>query len=92
MTRLPPRLFVLVVLLASAGAAVACPNCKEAIPTTDVQQASSFGSGMNLSIYYMFAGFFLAIGICVRAMYKGAKSAPARIPVEPSAHQRFPRQ
>jgi hypothetical protein len=71
-----------ITVLCTGGLALACPNCKEAVPGTDAAMASSFGSGINASIYYMFAGFFIALGMIVRVLYKGAKSTPVRIPVE----------
>lgn len=81
MKRFEPLLTVLLTLaivLLIAGAASACPMCKDSIATTknDLQNTggSSVGGGFNNSIYVMLLGFFGAVGVVafnlVRAIRK----------------------
>jgi hypothetical protein len=76
-------------LLSTAALATACPNCKDAVPGTDAAMATSFGGGINASVYAMFAGLLVAFGLAARVMYKGARSVPVRIPVESQPPRRM---
>ena len=43
--------------LAPTAAALACPYCKESIPSSDAASAASVPNGFNLSVYFMLVGF-----------------------------------
>jgi hypothetical protein len=60
MTRHTPLLTILLTL-ALCGVAVACPLCKDAIPSNDAQAPGALPGGFNLSIYYMLGGLFAVI-------------------------------
>ena len=60
MSRFSPLLTVLV-MLALCGAAVACPMCKDSIPSSDAQAAGALPGGFNISIYVMLSGLFAVI-------------------------------
>jgi hypothetical protein len=65
--------FIIAVLIL-CGIASACPFCADTIANNDTQTASSLGGAMNISIYCMFIGFFVSLGIVVRAVMKGIRS------------------
>lgn len=60
MSRFTPLLTVLV-MLALCGVAVACPLCKDSIPSSDAQAAGALPGGFNISIYVMLTGLFAVI-------------------------------
>ena len=68
--------FALMTLL-PAGLTLACPMCKDSIPTTDAQTASSVPLGFNVSIYSMFMGLFLTLGFVSSVIVKGVRNADA---------------
>lgn len=61
----------LLILLGLCGIAGACPFCADTIRNTDAQTSGNLGSAMDLSIYFMFAGFFFALALVARAVVKG---------------------
>ena len=61
MKRLTATLGVLAILTLSS-ASLACPLCKEALPNSDAETASSVPAGFNLSIYAMLGGMFAVAG------------------------------
>jgi hypothetical protein len=66
MKRLLP-LFTLAIVLAVAGAAVACPNCKssealDATVSTGGGPSEGLPAGFNYSIYFMLGSLFVVIG------------------------------
>ena len=67
------RYLSMLVVMIVCSAASACPFCAETIRHTDAQTASSVGGAMNISIYCMFVGFFVALGIVVRTLIKGLR-------------------
>lgn len=71
--RIPMLKFLIPILLVCflAVSAHACPYCADTIHNTDTQAASSLGGAMNLSIYCMFMGLLVAMGIVVRVIVKG---------------------
>jgi hypothetical protein len=70
------RLFatILALTLLPAGLAEACPNCKDSIPNSNAQQASSLPGGFNHSIYFMLGGLLLVGGFVVRMLVKESRS------------------
>jgi hypothetical protein len=63
-----------VVLLAIAGAASACPMCKDSL--SDKRNnipGGSFGGGFNASIYCMLLGFFGAVSVVGFNLYRGIR-------------------
>ena len=65
--------------LLPAVLAHACPMCKESIPNSDAQQASSLPGGFNASVYYMLTGLFVTLGLCVGVITKGVYNTNARM-------------
>ncbi|HWB53117.1 MAG TPA: hypothetical protein VG722_02960 [Tepidisphaeraceae bacterium] len=64
----------IILVLALCGIASACPFCADTIHNNDIQTVGSLGGAMNISIYCMFIGFFVALGIVVRAVLKGIRN------------------
>ena len=80
MKRWKPVLTVLVVLavvFVVAGAAMACPMCKDSLATAknDMQSTggASVGGGFNKSIYTMLLGFFGAVGVVTVNLVRAIK-------------------
>ena len=77
MKRWAPLLSVLLTL-AIAGAAFACPNCKDSIAnTTDGGPSVGLPAGFNYSIYFMLAGLFCVLGFVGFTIVKGVRSSAA---------------
>ena len=66
-------------LLVPVVLAEACPMCKESIPNSDAQQASSLPGGFNASIYYMLVGLFAVMGLMGFVITKGIRNTNARM-------------
>jgi hypothetical protein len=64
--------FILSLILTSV--AIACPNCKEAVPTSDAQTAAGLPAGFNFSIYYMLVGMMSVLGLITWTIIKGVRS------------------
>jgi hypothetical protein len=71
MKRLCPA--ILAVLLTAAPAALACPMCKESVPSSDAQAAGGLPAGFNNSIYFMLAGLFCVIGFLAFTIVKNVR-------------------
>ena len=69
---------VALALLAGPTPAPACPTCKDSIPNSDAQQASSLPGGFNLSIYYMLASVGLVGGLLVRMIVRETRATDLR--------------
>ena len=80
MKRWTPLLSVLLTL-AIAGAAFACPNCKDSIANT-AEGGTSAGlpAGFNYSIYFMLAGLFCVLGFVGFTIMKGVRASDAARP------------
>ena len=92
------RAVVLALLLAMAGAAEACPGCKDSVSdaalSADGGPTPGLPSGFNYSIYVMLAGLFSVMGLVASIVVKGIRAAdrtappPGGFPVShhPQAH------
>ena len=77
MKRWTPLLSTLLTL-ALASAALACPNCKDSIPTAaDGSSTGGLPAGFNYSIYFMLLGLFAVIGFLGFTIVKGVRSSAA---------------
>ncbi|MGB7157998.1 MAG: hypothetical protein WBD40_08015 [Tepidisphaeraceae bacterium] len=75
MKRWTPLLSALLTV-AFATAAMACPNCKDSIPTAaDGSSTGGLPSGFNTSIYVMLLGLFAVIGMVAFTIVKGVRSS-----------------
>jgi hypothetical protein len=76
------RTLLLALLLALAPAAVAsaCPNCKASIPTGSTEKAASLPSGFNWSVYLMLGGVLGVGGSVVRMLVREARRSDASTP------------
>lgn len=76
MKRRPPlaHLIVPVLPLLLTATALACPFCKDSIPSSDAQAAGSVPGGFNNSIYLMLGGFFLVLGFVTMTLFKAART------------------
>jgi hypothetical protein len=76
MTIMRRRLLATVIALAllPAAAVSACPNCKDSIPNSDAQQASTLPAGFNRSIFFMLGGLFAVGGLVIRMIVKETRS------------------
>ena len=73
MRRLTPIL-VVVLTLAFTAAAMACPMCKDSVPSSDSQAPGGLPSGFNNSIYVMLISLFCVMGMIARVVFKGISS------------------
>ena len=75
----------IVVLLIAAPAALACPLCKDSVPTSDAQAAGGLPAGFNNSIYLMLGTFFCMVGFLtftiVRTVRQPNTSSKSAFPV-----------
>ena len=85
MSRWTPLLSVLFTL-ALAGAALACPNCKDSIATNaDGGSSGGLPAGFNYSIYVMLLGLFGVLGFVGFTIVKAVRATDAY-----SARRGFP--
>ena len=77
MKRLAPLLLAALFLAFSATAALACPMCKDSVPSSDAEAAGGVPAGFNNSIYFMLGGLLLVIGMVAFTVIKGMRTAPA---------------
>ena len=61
------------VLLALAGVATACPNCKDTIATTETAGTPGISDAFNTSIYFMLGGLVAVLGLVARVIIKGIR-------------------
>jgi hypothetical protein len=77
---------ILTVLLTAAPAAMACPLCKDSVPSSDAQAAGGLPSGFNNSIYLLLGSFFCVLGFLtfniVRTVRTPSTSAKSAFPIE----------
>lgn len=77
MKRWTPLLSVLLTL-ALAGAALACPNCKDSITSTaDGGSTGGLPAGFNYSIYFMLLGLFAVLGFVGFTIVKAVRTSDA---------------
>ena len=72
-TRLTALIVPVLPLLLSATA-LACPFCKDSIPSSDAQASGSVPGGFNNSIYLMLGGFFMVLGFVTMTLVKAART------------------
>lgn len=73
MKRFIPVLSV-VVLLVFAGVAMACPMCKDSIPSSDAANQGGVPGGFNQSVYLLLGTFLAMVGVVSGVIYKGVSS------------------
>ena len=78
MTRRSLAAAVLTLVLLTPALAPACPSCRDSIPNSDAQQASSLPGGFNLSIYYMLGSVGLVGGLVIRMIVREARATDSR--------------
>lgn len=66
-------LFAAAFLLMTCAFAAACPMCKDSIPNSDAQAATSLPGGFNYSVYTLLLGMFGALALVVRTLVKGIR-------------------
>ncbi len=76
MGRFTPILVVVLTLTLTA-AAMACPMCKDSVPSSDAQSAGALPGGFNNSIYIMLSGLFCVIGMVALTLVKATRSSGA---------------
>ena len=82
------RLFTpILALLLTAAPALACPMCKDSVPSSDAQNAGGLPSGFNNSIYLMLGALFCVMGLLAFTIVKNVRgsNATARRPAFPIA-------
>jgi hypothetical protein len=73
-------LLALLLALAPAGIASACPNCKASIPTGSSETSSNLPGGFNWSIYLMLGSLVGVGGAVVRMLVREVRQADAATP------------
>jgi hypothetical protein len=96
----PLSLFTTMMLTIAITAAqvIACPMCKESIPSSDAQQAGALPGGFNNSVYFLLISLFAVLGtvitIIVRAVREqdvGSLSMPCTQAPNPQSEIRNPK-
>lgn len=64
-------LLTCLLLLALAGLASACPNCKDTIANTDAAGSPGISDSFNNSIYIMLGAFVGVLGLVAGVIIKG---------------------
>lgn len=77
MRQLLPILALALMVALTASAALACPMCKDSVPSSDAQAAGGVPSGFNSSIFLMLGGLFLVMGFIAFAVIRGVRSTPS---------------
>lgn len=77
MRRLLPILALALVIALTASAALACPMCKDSVPSSDAQAVGGVPSGFNNSIFLMLGGLFLVMGFIGFTIIRGIHSTPS---------------
>ncbi len=73
MKRWTPLLSVLMVV-ALAGLASACPMCKDSIPNSEAPiPGGSLPHGFNTSVYSMLVGFLTVLGMIIGVIVRGIR-------------------
>ena len=62
-------------LLLTAAPAIACPMCKDSVPSSDAQSAGGLPSGFNNSIYLMLGALFCVMGFLAFTIVKGVRGS-----------------
>lgn len=91
MRRWLPVILVVVLMVALASVAHACPFCKDSIPNSDAQQAGGVPSGFNNTIYVMLVGMVAVLGMITFTLVKGARSTNV-VPRDIDPRRGFPLQ
>lgn len=65
---------VVVISLAYASIALACPMCKDSIPNSDADSAAGLPGGFNYSVYYMLLSLFAVMGFIGVVIVKNIRS------------------
>ena len=68
-----PHLTSILAVLLTAAPALACPMCKESVPSSDAQSAGGLPAGFNNSIYLMLAGLFCVMGFLAFTIVKSVR-------------------
>jgi hypothetical protein len=69
------RALPLILVCLLPALAIACPLCKDAIPSSDAQAPGGVPSGFNTTIYVMLGTFFCMIGMVTFTLIRGARSS-----------------
>ena len=67
------HLISILVLLLTTAPALACPMCKDSVPSSDAQSAGGLPAGFNNSIYLMLGGLFCVIGFLTFTIVKNVR-------------------
>lgn len=71
-------LLSVLLVLAWAGALLACPMCKDSIPATDAQEPTGVPAGFNYSVYTLLLGVFAVMGMVGFVVVKGIRGDTSR--------------
>ena len=67
----------ILILLLTAAPLLACPLCKDSVPSSDAQAAGGLPSGFNNSIYLMLGAFFCVLGFLTFTIVKTVRGPSA---------------
>jgi hypothetical protein len=73
--------------LAPAAATLACPYCKESIPSSEAQAAGALPGGFNLSVYFMLVAFGVIMCSVVGVIVKSVRQTNATTVLPPSGFE-----
>ena len=67
-----------IVVLGACAASLACPMCKDSIPSSDAQQAGALPGGFNNSVYLMLISVFTVFGFVITMIVRAIRQTSAR--------------
>lgn len=72
---------LLVLVLGSSSAVVACPMCKDSIPNAENgEKAPGMPAAYNYSVYYMLGGMIVVGSLIVTGLVRAVKTTSVAIP------------
>jgi hypothetical protein len=75
-----------VFILAIQVTAVACPNCKDSVASTDAQSSTGVPGGFNNSVYLLLGAFLTVLGLLAGGIWRAVRTTP----VTPDPRRGFP--
>lgn len=70
------RFLPILLLLSLNGLVLACPMCKDSVPTSDASSAGGVPVGFNLSVYILLGTFFAVLGLVICGVTHAVHTTP----------------
>jgi hypothetical protein len=79
----------IVLILCINAAVLACPMCKDSVPSSDAQQVDGVPGGFNKSVYLLLGTFLTVLTLVAGGIWKAVQSTPVT-PREGNGTHGFP--